>query len=525
MNFNLQHANNLPIDQCKEYITKYFFPLSTAQHVYISYDANGKCSFEIKDDMVIKKVYFNRLPKVISDFYFKEYQGLKTLTCVLNKPMLYDDCINTCPEFLHKIKPYETFSPEIKKGVTVMLDYLKSVWASGNEEQFQFILKWVANMARGGKNQSVLYLRSDEGVGKSTFTDFLMKHVIGPNLSLMSGSQPLISNFNIILYCKLLVVYEELENFSVAQWSAVSSRIKRDVTSTTCNYEKKNETSFIGNNINNIIINSNVDAIKNDEGRRYFILDLSNDKKGDVKFWDNVYANMNNDIGDGFFSYLNTIDLTTYKDQVFPKTKSKEDAIVKRLESVARFIKECYVLHSRELNCSLQYLYDEYATFCLNNSLKKECKIEMNTRLSKYKIVGFKSGKDRNKFNISKDDLARRAKDNKWLHDTDDYLFETDVFDDPVDNGIQKDDGSEELATLKKINDALKLKFNELEKKYAEAMKAMEQKEAAVKPDGEQSEEEEEPEIMPKITRKKNKPSPFEIDLDGELDDLMERIK
>jgi len=68
-------------------------------------------------------------------------------------------------------------------------------------------------MARGGKNQSVLYLRSEEGVGKSTFTDFMMKYVIGSKLSLMSGSGPLLSNFNIILYCKLFVVYEELKIF------------------------------------------------------------------------------------------------------------------------------------------------------------------------------------------------------------------------------------------------------------------------------------------------------------------------
>ena len=45
-NFSLTYANNLPIDQCKEYITKYFFPLSSSQHVFISYDKDGKSSYE-----------------------------------------------------------------------------------------------------------------------------------------------------------------------------------------------------------------------------------------------------------------------------------------------------------------------------------------------------------------------------------------------------------------------------------------------------------------------------------------------
>ena len=63
-------------------------------------------------------------------------------------------------------------------------------------------------MARGGKNQSVLYLRGEQGIGKSTFTDFLRKFVIGPQLCIQSGSQPLISNFNYVLFSRLLVIFE-----------------------------------------------------------------------------------------------------------------------------------------------------------------------------------------------------------------------------------------------------------------------------------------------------------------------------
>ena len=54
-NFSLEHANNLPIDQCKEYITKYFYPLTTSQHIMISYDQDGKVVYEIKEDQAVKK--------------------------------------------------------------------------------------------------------------------------------------------------------------------------------------------------------------------------------------------------------------------------------------------------------------------------------------------------------------------------------------------------------------------------------------------------------------------------------------
>jgi len=463
-NFSLEHANNLPIDQCKEYITKYFYPLTTSQHIMISYDQDGKVVYEIKEDQAVKKVYFNRLPKDVNDFYFKKYDKIKTLTCELNKPMLFDNYFNTCPSFLHQVKPYESFSSAIKSKVNQMLDYLKIVWASRNQDQYEFILKWFANMARGGKNQSVLYLRSEEGVGKSTFTDFMMKYVIGSKLSLMSGSGPLLSNFNIILYCKLFVVYEELENFSTSQWQVVSSRIKRDITSTTCTYEKKNETSFVGKNINNVIINSNVDAIKNDEGRRYFILDLSNEKKGDVKFWDKIYECMNEEVGEAFFSYLHTIDLTDYHDQAFPSTNAKQDAIVKRLDTVARFIKEKYILRHRDLITTLQKLYDEYKNYCMGAGLRTECKIEFNTKLARYKLESKKSGNDHNKFNYKLEYLKEIAQFNKWMHITDQYELTEDLFDD-LDNGIQdnKDDKDEEINLLKAQLEAMKNKIKELE--------------------------------------------------------------
>jgi hypothetical protein len=233
------------------------------------------------------------------------------------------------------------------------------------------------------------------------------------------------------------------------------------VTSTTCTYEKKNETTFVGKNINNVIINSNVDAIKNDEGRRYFILDLNNEKKGDKKFWDVVYSCMSDEVGDAMFSYLHTIDLTDYFDQGFPLTQSKQDAIVKRLDSVARFIKENFILRHRDMNTQLQELYEEYKRFC--NGSKTECKIEFNSKLAKYKIEGKKSGNFHNKFNYKREQLKVIAEKNKWLHYTDTYELTEDQFDD-LDNGIQdtKED-NDEINVLKKQVEELNKKIKELQ--------------------------------------------------------------
>ena len=86
--FSLSNANQLSVSDAKEYIKRYFYPLASGLHVQIEYDEDGKPFYEIKEDKVIKSVYFNRLPKVIQDFYFREYDQIKTLTCELNKPFI-----------------------------------------------------------------------------------------------------------------------------------------------------------------------------------------------------------------------------------------------------------------------------------------------------------------------------------------------------------------------------------------------------------------------------------------------------
>ena len=473
--FSLERANDLfrndEITECKNYIKSYFFPLTTGQHIFIDYGVDGKPKYEITEDKTIKQVYFNRLPKDINNWYFRTYDKLKTITCELNKPVLFDNYFNTCPSFLHQVKPYDSYPAEMKSKVQIMLDYVKTIWASGNQDQYTFIIQWFANMARGGKNQSILYLRSDEGIGKSTFTDFIMKYVIGPKLSLMCGSGPLLSNFNILLYCKLLVVFEELENFSVGQWQVASARLKRDATADTCQYEKKNETQFVAKNISNYIINSNVDAIKNDEGRRYFILDLSNVKKGDHAFFKMIYSTCHNaEVGEAFFSYLNTIDLTNYHDQAFPSTKAKQDAIVKRLDTVARFIKERYVLKNNDLKLPLKSLYEEYTNYCSGINQKALCKIDLNNRLAAYKMKGIKSGNDHNKFVYSHEQLLEIANTHHWLHSTDNFeptaeeLFGEVKEESPLDQGIKDvEQRDEELEQLRARNETLQKRIAELE--------------------------------------------------------------
>ena len=463
-NFSLEHVASLYNPELwKEYITKWFFPLSDGNHLLIEYKENGDVINTIKDAATIKSVYFNRMSKEMNTFYFKEYKQIRTLTTKLNQPKLFGNKFNLCGSFLHSRKPYSEYPEEIKTKVEIMKSFYLENWTKGNVEQFNFIMQWIANMVRGGKNQSLLYLRSStEGIGKSTGSDFLHQYVIGRALCYKGGSAPLVSQFNSILQGKLLVIYEELENMGPAQWKAIGSKIKRDLTANTANYESKGVDLWEGENLNNVIINSNVDAIQDDAGRRIFCLDLNIKRKGDIKYWDSIYACMNAEVGEAFYNYLyDEINLDHYKDQNFPETEAKKSAIAKRLPSPYAFIKDDYVLENRGMKINLKMLYEEYEIWCRNNDKKPMNKPTFHEELEVVGIESKKSGNDSNKFVYSKEYLLNIATKKNWIHKTDEFVTNT-KSSTPDDEFVDEDEFDYKTEYKKLLAKYNKLKNNEI---------------------------------------------------------------
>ena len=157
---------------------------------------------------------------------------------------------------------YDECSKEQKKGVQMMLDFIKTVWASGDEEQYKYLISWISNMIHGNKNQMLLYAKSTtEGIGKSTLTEFLMDYVIGRNLSIQPSSDVITTGNNNSLFGKLFVCFEELKS-SKAEWAKMSSCLKEWITSDTISYSEKYMVSYTAKNINNYIINTNTEAVR-----------------------------------------------------------------------------------------------------------------------------------------------------------------------------------------------------------------------------------------------------------------------
>lgn len=427
--FNLASVKNMSPNQAREYINTYFYPTSTGHHAQlVDHD-----TLELKEEKVIKSVYFNRMEKSLSKYYFTERDDIREIVNELNGPTVTDSSINLCPKLLHKAKPYSSYDENTQQKVNLFLDYIKTVLANNEEDAFQYLLKWTANAAKGIRNNVALYLKGLEGTGKSTYFEFLRKYVFGNKLCYQGGSGPLKSNFNGELSNKILSIFEELESGSKGEWMQCGSVLKRIIDSSTIMIERKGIDSIEEKNMNNFVIISNHDAVKDEDGRKYFVLDINPKHYKDTTYYGNLNRNCsNNEVGEAFFSYLMEIDLNGFIPANYPKTNSKSDAKVKRLDDVHQFIKERYIL--RRLNIDripVEDLYQEYSSFCRSTKNFTKHKVDFNKMLSILGINYFKSGST-NYYKVSIETLNAIAKKFQWIGDLD--VYENGFAEEPIDD-------------------------------------------------------------------------------------------
>ena len=430
-NFDLKKIKTLNYEEQKNYISKYFIPLTNGAHCRL---LNGK--YDIIDKTILNDTYLNRCDKKLKNYYHTEIDELKTVVFEINKPVFYESNINLCPQ-LPTYKPYKDFTDDIKSKVEIFLSFIKEVLCNQNMIIYNYLLKWLSNLSKGNKNDCALVLKTlTKGVGKSTLTTMLMDYVLGNDLCIETGSGPIKSNFNSILGGKLLVIFEEIETFTQSEWSAVDCRLKRQITSNKIILEKKGQDCIEATNINNYILLSNHDVC--DDDRRYFVLDVSTHRKGDRKYWSNIYDNcFNKDVGSALYSYLREINTDNFHPQDYPITKNKLKSISKRLDNVYLFLKNEFILQNKDIKERLTDLYNSYKVFCSDINKKPCGKFDFVSKLSEIQINHFDSCGNK-KYKVSLDTLKEIADKNNWITELDEYnpVEQELEIENPIDFGI-----------------------------------------------------------------------------------------
>jgi len=465
--FSISKANEICDDRnvipASDYIKQYFYHTSSCSDVYF-YDAKKKV-FNVHKYEEIKKMYFKQLNKFYRTEFFENTSEKYDLVVDAKLPLLSPGRINLFTGVMHNQVSFSNFPKETQDAVHVMLGFYKEVWSNDDKDMYEYIIKWITKMIKGGKNNSIIYLKTIQGVGKSTGSDFLINHVIGRRSAMVSNSSPLTGEFNYILLAKLLVVFEELETRSGHEWQSVSSKLKQWSTGSTLMYNGKFMNQFITSNISNYIINTNENAVKDSDGRRYVNLDLNPKYANDHKYWKTLYNTCFNDtVGHAFYCYLiEHIDIDNFNSQEIPETRAKRDATDSRLHPLFKFLKFTYIIPKKNDKKRIDDLLNEFnnSTFVGNKPIKKN---EMTKKLAEIGFNYSKSGsKNYYKLDNSLHEIAIKF---KWFseHDDDD-MEQLMLSTGQISNSHNLDCGAcDQVEQLKKQIEELKKQLKESKK-------------------------------------------------------------
>ena len=355
--------SDIEYKQCKEYVLKNIYPLTTGQYCLF---VDNK--LEILEDDLFTKQYRNRYPNEIKKWFTTSPELLfYKLTCEPSKDYIVDKerkVVNSAIKIKAKYSKYSEFPEKTKKQVRIMLDHIFQIICNRDKDQYMYLLKIIKRMCLGIKNNIAVVLAGlSEGTGKSTLVNFLSECILGYK-AVCVGNSSTVERFNSQMFSKYMILFDEAERIFKQNTSQVVSTFKTWITEEYITYEEKNKTAFSSSNHHTIFMTANDTSFNpNAHGRRYLLLDINPEKKGNVQYFNTIHDCFNDDCGNAFYSYL--IDEIKVEDKFvadlqMPLTNSKKQEIAERLAKPLIFIKENYLLRNLDIKMKLSELYQEY---------------------------------------------------------------------------------------------------------------------------------------------------------------------
>ncbi len=231
--------------------------------------------------------------------------------------------------FMHKFEPSFQIDHNL---IARYLGHLKDVWAAGDENVYQGILKQFAHYVQKPqvKTQLCLVVLGREGTGKNRPINLLSEYVLGKQYCLESSKmEEILGKFNAALENRLLCVLNEATDCSSKESLSNQDKLKDIITNEQINIQKKHIDPYtIADRCNYIAFSNNRYVIKSSsEMRRFAMLESSDCRMNDYKHFKDLTEDFSlRGAGPHLYHYLMSIDITDYYPQRdFPQTKLKQE--------------------------------------------------------------------------------------------------------------------------------------------------------------------------------------------------------
>jgi hypothetical protein len=273
----------------------------------------------------------------------------------------------------------------------IFIDFVTKVICDGNEDYATWLLDWCADLFQDPANPKgvAVVMRGGEGIGKGTFANTL-GHIVGPHYRHITQESQLTGRFNSHFADSTLVFGDEMtwggEKRNKGQLYAL-------VTERYLMIERKNFDAVSMRNLNRVVIASNNDWVvpTNIDGRRWFVLDPSEERKGDSAYFDKLNEWRLKGGHAKLLHYFLQRKITSNL-RIAPRTSGLLDQKILALESVHAWWLNCLeegkILPLAkgwpEAPLPRDQIYNAYRTWCVDNNRRDQTNnIHFFRRLSK----------------------------------------------------------------------------------------------------------------------------------------------
>lgn len=217
------------------------------------------------------------------------------------------------------------YSPVEATNCDLILNHIKEVWCSGIEDEYTYVISWLAHLFQHPDRLSgtALILQSVPGAGKGIIIENCIVKPMGVHAISTSNSDDLTGRFNLHLGWNIFFYANEI---AYTAQNSVKSLLKTLVETDTRTIEAKNVNKVKARNYSSIIFASNGDWVLNIDAndRRYVYLTVSSHKVGDIQYFKDLKKQIDNGGKDAFIKYLLDYDLKDYVSSNIPDRQHKQ---------------------------------------------------------------------------------------------------------------------------------------------------------------------------------------------------------
>lgn len=199
------------------------------------------------------------------------------------------------------------------------LEFVMDVICSGKAELFDYIIYWCAHLVQRPQElpETALVFRGREGIGKNTFVDILRDIVGREHYLMLSSLAQITGRFSGHLATALLIFCNE------SVWGGDKSAqgvLKSMITDDMQPIEYKGRDLFMVKSYRRLIFgtNENWAVPRGADDRRYVVSDVSDEHKGDYRYFNTIRQEMKSGGTAAFMDYLLKFDIDGWHPRDIP---------------------------------------------------------------------------------------------------------------------------------------------------------------------------------------------------------------